>query len=252
MSAPGRLRELAPGDMPSRTGAAIPLARPRRRHIPRATRPAGDREIRRHATRHHHRRSRCCWSANPSAPMQASSSATRPAARRKTHACCLAPAPGSAWAPSSTAAASIGARLETGHNVVIREDNVLGDDVKIWNNTTIDYGCRIGHRVKIHTNCYIAQFTVLEDDVFLAPGVAVANDPHPGCAFSSQCMRGPTVRAGAQIGAGVTLLPFVTIGRRALVGAGSVVTRDVPDEVVVAGNPARCCARSTSSAARWT
>jgi acetyltransferase-like isoleucine patch superfamily enzyme len=133
----------------------------------------------------------------------------------------------------------IGARLETGHYVVIREDNLLGDDVKIWNNTTIDYGCRIGHRVKIHTNCYIAQYTVLEDDVFLAPGVAVANDPHPGCAFSSQCMRGPTIEAGAQIGAGVTLLPFVKIGRRALVGAGSVVTRDVPPEVVVAGNPAR-------------
>jgi acetyltransferase-like isoleucine patch superfamily enzyme len=133
----------------------------------------------------------------------------------------------------------IGARLETGHNVVIREDNALGDDVKIWNNTTIDYGCWIGNRVKIHTNCYIAQFTVLEDDVFLAPGVSVANDPHPGCAFSSQCMRGPTVQAGAQIGAGVTLLPFVNIGRRSLVGAGSVVTRDVPAEVVVAGNPAR-------------
>src|SRR5205814_1246514 len=94
-------------------------------------------------------------------------------------------------------------------------------------------------RVKIHGKCYLAQFTVLEDDVFLAPGVSVANDPHPGCAFSKQCMRGPTVRAGAQIGAGVTLLPFVTVGRRALVGAGSVVTKDVPAETVVAGNPAR-------------
>lgn len=133
----------------------------------------------------------------------------------------------------------IGARLETGHYVVIREDNLLGDDVKIWNNTTIDYGCKIGHRVKIHTNCYIAQFTTLEDDVFLAPGVSVANDPHPGCAFSSQCMKGPTIEAGAQIGAGVTLLPFVRVGRKSLVGAGSVVTKDVPPEVVVAGNPAR-------------
>lgn len=133
----------------------------------------------------------------------------------------------------------IGARLETGHYVVIREDNDLGDDIKIWNNTTIDYGCRIGHRVKIHTNCYIAQFTVLEDDVFLAPGVSVANDPHPGCKFSAQCMRGPTVETGAQIGAGVTLLPFVKVGRRSLVGAGSVVTRDIPPETVAAGNPAR-------------
>jgi acetyltransferase-like isoleucine patch superfamily enzyme len=133
----------------------------------------------------------------------------------------------------------IGARLQTGHNVVVREDNAIGDDVKIWNNTTIDYGCLIGHRVKIHANVYVAQYSVLEDDVFLAPGVTLANDPHPGCPYASQCMRGPTIRAGAQIGAGVTILPFVTIGRRALVGAGSVVTRDVPPETVVAGSPAR-------------
>src|SRR5207244_8832773 len=133
----------------------------------------------------------------------------------------------------------IGARVETGHNVVIREDNALGDDVKIWNNSTIDYGCRIGHRVKIHTNVYVAQFTVLEDDVFLAPGVSIANDPHPGCAYASQCMRGPTIQAGAQVGVGVTILPFVTIGRRALLGAGSVITRTVPADTVVVGNPAR-------------
>lgn len=137
------------------------------------------------------------------------------------------------------AGSRIGARLETGHYVIVREDNDIGDDVKIWNNTTIDYGCRIGNRVKIHCNGYIAQFTVLEDDVFLAPGVSIANDPHPGCDFSKKCMRGPTIQAGAQIGAGVTILPFVTIGRRALVGAGSVVTKDVPAETVVAGNPAR-------------
>ncbi len=122
---------------------------------------------------------------------------------------------------------------------MIREDNLLGDDVKIWNSSTVDYGCRVGNRVKIHTNVYLAQFTVLEDDVFIAPGVTTANDPHPGCGFSAQCMRGPLIQTGAQIGCGAIILPFVTIGRRALVGAGSVVTRDVPPETVVAGNPAQ-------------
>ncbi|MEZ4613309.1 MAG: hypothetical protein R2838_24235 [Caldilineaceae bacterium] len=63
----------------------------------------------------------------------------------------------------------IGVGLETGHNVVIREENVIGDHVGIWGNTVIDYGCTIGNNVKIHTNCYIAQFTVIEDDVFIAP-----------------------------------------------------------------------------------
>jgi acetyltransferase-like isoleucine patch superfamily enzyme len=134
---------------------------------------------------------------------------------------------------------TIGSDLETGHNVVIREQNHVGDHVSIWNNTTVDYGCVIGNGVKLHTNVYIAQFTIIEDEAFLAPGVAIANDPHPGCAFSAQCMRGPLIKRGAQIGVNATILPFVTIGERALVGAGSVVTKDVPPDVVVAGNPAR-------------
>lgn len=138
---------------------------------------------------------------------------------------------------------TIGADFETGHHVVVREQNRLGDHVSIWNNTTIDYGCVIGSRVKLHSNVYVAQFTVIEDDVFLAPGVMIANDPHPGCAFSQQCMRGPTIKRGAQIGVNVTILPFVTIGEGALVGGGSVVTHDVPAGSVVVGNPARVAKR---------
>lgn len=137
------------------------------------------------------------------------------------------------------AGSTIGSHLQTGHNVVVREQNRLGDHVSIWNNTTVDYGCLIGSRVKLHTNVYVAQYTIIEDDVFLAPGVTIANDPHPGCAFSGECMRGPHIKRGAQIGVNATILPFVTIGEGALVGAGSVVTRDVPDGAVVVGNPAR-------------
>lgn len=137
------------------------------------------------------------------------------------------------------AGTTIGARLETGHNVVIREESVIGDDFNIWNNSVVDYGCKIGCHVKVHCNVYIAQFTVLEDDVFLAPGVTVANDLHPGCPFSKECMRGPTIKRGAQIGVNATLLPFVTIGEHAVIGAGSVVTKDVPPQTVVYGNPAR-------------
>ncbi len=134
------------------------------------------------------------------------------------------------------ASVEIGDRFETGHNVVIREGNRIGHDCAIWNNSTIDYDCVIGSRVKIHCNNYISQFTTIEDDVFLAPGVLLANDPHPLC---TKCMQGPTIRAGAKIGIGATILPHVIIGENALVGAGSVVTRDVPARVVVAGSPAR-------------
>lgn len=134
---------------------------------------------------------------------------------------------------------TIGASFQTGHHVVVREQNSIGDDVQIWNNTTIDYGCRIGSHVKIHTNCYIAQFTVLEDDVFLAPGVTIANDLHPGCAYSAECMRGPILQRGVQVGVNVTIGPRITIGEYSVIGSGAVVMRDIPPRSLVVGNPAR-------------
>jgi acetyltransferase-like isoleucine patch superfamily enzyme len=133
---------------------------------------------------------------------------------------------------------AIGLRLQTGHGVVIREGCQVGDDVSVWTNSVIDYGCRIGNRVKIHCNCYVAQYSELEDDVFLAPGVTIANDLYPGNSRSAELMAGPRIGAGAQIGVNVTILPFVRIGAGALIGAGSVVTRDIPAAVVAFGNPA--------------
>jgi acetyltransferase-like isoleucine patch superfamily enzyme len=67
----------------------------------------------------------------------------------------------------------------------------------------------------------------------------VANDLHPGCAHSSECMRGPTIRRGARIGVNATILPYVTIGEGALIGGGSVVSSDIPAGAVAYGNPAR-------------
>jgi acetyltransferase-like isoleucine patch superfamily enzyme len=133
---------------------------------------------------------------------------------------------------------TIGRCLQTGHGVVVREACQIGDEVCIWSNSVVDYCCRIGDRVKIHCNCYVAQFTELENDVFLAPGVTIANDLYPGDQRSAELMAGPRIGAGAQIGVNVTILPFVRIGAGALIGAGSVVTRDIPPAVVAFGNPA--------------
>lgn len=133
----------------------------------------------------------------------------------------------------------IGARFQCGHNVVIREDCTIGDDVSVWSNSVLDYGCRIGARAKIHSNCYVAQFTEIGPDAFLAPGVTLANDLYPGQPGSAERMAGPCIGPAAQIGVNATVLPFVRVGAGSVIGAGAVVTRDVPDGTVAFGNPAR-------------
>jgi acetyltransferase-like isoleucine patch superfamily enzyme len=138
---------------------------------------------------------------------------------------------------------TIGDDFTTGHFVVVREESTIGDRVSIWSNSVVDYGCVIGNDVKIHAGCYVAQFSVLEDGAFLAPGVVFTNDLYPGDARSGALMTGPRIGAGAQIGGGVTLLPFVEIGAGSIIGAGSVVTHDIAPGVVAFGVPARVAGR---------
>jgi acetyltransferase-like isoleucine patch superfamily enzyme len=133
----------------------------------------------------------------------------------------------------------IGQNLETGHNVIIREENIIGNNLRIWSNSIIDYGCIIGNNVKIHNNVYVAQFTIVEDDVFLGPGVTLANDIHPGCPDAIECMQGPRIKKGAQVGISCCVLPRVVIGEYSVIGAGSIVTKDIPPGVVAYGNPAQ-------------
>jgi acetyltransferase-like isoleucine patch superfamily enzyme len=134
------------------------------------------------------------------------------------------------------AGSRIGAHFETGHFVIVREECTIGDYVSINSQSVVDYGVTIGNHVRIHTGVYIAQYSTIEDEVFLAPGVKFANDPHPIC---GKCMQGPVIKRGARLGVGVVVGGGVVIGEGALVGSGSVVTRDVPAGMVVAGNPAR-------------
>jgi len=140
------------------------------------------------------------------------------------------------------AGTTIGDRFQTGQGVSIREDNVVGDDVSVGTNTVLEHGNRIADRVRIHTGCFLELVTV-EDDVFIAPNVVFADDPHPPCDRYEECVRGAVVKQGARIGSNSTILPGVVIGRGALVGAGSVVVRDVPDGTVVVGSPATIARR---------
>ncbi len=134
---------------------------------------------------------------------------------------------------------SIGDRFQTGHGVLVRESNRIGSNVSIGSHTIVEHHVEIGDRVRIHSNAFIPEYSVIEDGAWIGPCVTFTNARYPLSPDAKASLAGPVVRSDAKIGANATLLPGVVIGRRALVGAGSVVIQDVPDDAVVVGNPAR-------------
>ncbi len=104
---------------------------------------------------------------------------------------------------------------------------------------SVENDVRIGARVRLQTNAYITAWSVVEDDVFVAPGVLLTNDPTVGRRADGQPLRGAVLRRACRVGGGAVLLPGVEVGEEAFVGAGAVVTRDVPARTVVMGVPAR-------------
>lgn len=134
---------------------------------------------------------------------------------------------------------SIGNNLQTGHGVLIREGNIIGDDVSIGSHTVIERDNRIGCNVRIHSNCFIPEFVIIEDKVWIGPCVTILNILHPPCPRFDDCARSVHIKKNAKIGGNVTIGPRVTIGENSFIGMGSVVTEDIPDDVVAYGNPAR-------------
>jgi len=133
----------------------------------------------------------------------------------------------------------IGANFQTGHGVLIRELNEIGDDVSIGSHSIIEHHVKIDNRVRIHSNAFIPEYSILEEDTWVGPNVVFTNALYPLSPDAKQNLQGPHVLPGAKIGANATLLPGIVIGRNALVGAGAVVVHNVPDGKVVVGNPAR-------------
>ncbi len=136
------------------------------------------------------------------------------------------------------AGSKIGESLITGTSVSVRENNIIGNNVTVGTLTVLEVGNKIGNNVRIHSGCFL-EMAEISDDVFIGPCVVMTDDLHPPCPRFNDCVGGPKIGKGVSIGANATILPGIRIGDFSIIGAGSVVTKNVPKRVVAAGNPAR-------------
>jgi acetyltransferase-like isoleucine patch superfamily enzyme len=133
----------------------------------------------------------------------------------------------------------------------------VGDDSKIGAFVEIQKNAKVGKNCKISSHSFVCEGVVIEDNVFIGHGVTFINDPYPRATTEDGTLQteadwkveATVIKKGASIGSGATILCNVTIGEHAIVGAGSVVTKDVPAHAIVAGNPARMLRQLASAAA---
>ena len=138
------------------------------------------------------------------------------------------------------AGSRVGARVILGDQSCVRERVTLGDDVVLGRGSLVENDTTIGALTRIQADAYITAYSTLEEHVFIAPCVVTTNDNLMGRTEQRhELVKGPTIRRGARIGGGAVLCPGIEVGEEAFVGAGAVVTKDVPPRMIVVGNPAR-------------
>jgi len=137
----------------------------------------------------------------------------------------------------------IGDNFQTGHGVLVRENNRIGNDVSIGSHSVVEFSTIIEDGVRVHSNAFIPEHCILKKGCWIGPGAVLTNAKFPKSADAKKHLKGCVVEENAKIGANATILPGVNVGRNSLVGAGSVVTKDVPPDTVVAGNPAKIVKR---------
>jgi len=138
------------------------------------------------------------------------------------------------------AGSTVGENCIVGDQSCIRERVRLGSNCVLGRGSLIENDTTVGDGTRIQADAYITAYSTLEDDVFIAPCVVTTNDNFMGRTEQRRAlMKGPTIRRGARVGGGAILCPGVEIGEEAFVGAGAVVTKDVPPRVIVVGSPAR-------------
>ncbi|GAB4420913.1 MAG: acyltransferase [Bacteriovoracaceae bacterium] len=133
----------------------------------------------------------------------------------------------------------IGNSFQAGNKTNIRESNDIGHNVSIGTLTVVEHHVKIEDGVRIHTQVFIPEYSILKEKSWVGPNVVFTNAKYPQSPNVKNELIGPTIEKGAKIGANSTLLPGVVVGENALVGAGSVVTKNVEAMTIVMGNPAR-------------
>ena len=138
------------------------------------------------------------------------------------------------------AGTTVGERVVVGDQACVRERCTIGDDVVIGRGSLVENDTSVGALTKIQAHAYITAYSLLEENVFIAPCVITTNDNFMGRTEKRhELVKGPTIRRGARVGGGAVLLPGIEVGEEAFVGAGAVVLRDVPARAVMVGSPAR-------------
>ena len=133
----------------------------------------------------------------------------------------------------------IGNNFQTGNKANIREENTIGNNVSIGTLSVVEHHVAIEDGVRIHTQVFVPEYSTLREKCWLGPNVVLTNAMYPKSPSVKDELEGPMIEKEAIIGANSTILPGVRIGEHAIVGAGSVVTKDIEDQVVVCGNPAK-------------
>ena len=133
----------------------------------------------------------------------------------------------------------IGRNFQTGNKANIREVNQIGNDVSIGTHSVIEHNTIIGNKVRVHSQVFVPEFSILEDECWIGPNAVLTNVRYPNEVDSKNTLKGPIIKNKARIGANATILPGVQIGRNSLIGAGCVVTKDVEPNSVVVGNPGK-------------
>jgi acetyltransferase-like isoleucine patch superfamily enzyme len=132
----------------------------------------------------------------------------------------------------------IGENFQTGNKANIRELNKIGDNVSIGTLSILEHHVVVANGVRIHAQVFVPEYTILAEGCWIGPNVVFTNARYPKHPLVKKDLNGVHVKRDVKIGANVTVLPGLTIGRGSLIGAGSVVTKDISDGVIVAGNPA--------------